>query len=159
MNRNESIRALVGLAHLDMDAYFAYNHALAHIDKHAIREQFRRMRNEHLEHTLALRTAIHIAGVQPPALTRDFRGLLLEGVTILRAITGTPGALQAMCSIEEIVCRSYTETLALGLPDDFQMLCERLFANLALHRAYLRGATGKARRHAPPHPEAQAEQQ
>lgn len=156
MNRNESIRALVGLAHLDMDAYFAYNHALAHLDKHTMREQFRRMRNEHLEHVQALRTAIHDAGAQPPALTRDFRGLLLEGMTILRTVTGTPGVLRAMCSIEEIVCRSYTETLALGLPHDLQTLCERLFANLASHRAYLRGATGKAARHAHAQPSAQA---
>ena len=149
MNRNESIRALVGLAHLDMDAYFAYSHALAHLDNPSMREHFRRMRNEHLEHVQALRTAIQDAGVEPPALTRDFRGLLLEGMTILRTVTGPTGSLRAMCSIEEIVCRSYTETLALGLPDDFQMLCERLFANLASHRAYLRGATGKTTRHAP----------
>ena len=143
MNRNESIRALVGLAHLDMDAYFAYTHALARLDNPSMCEQFRRMRNGHLEHVQALRTAILDAGAEPPALTRDFCGLLLEGLTILRRVTGEKGAVRAICSIEEIVCRSYAETLALGLPDDFQMLCERLFANLASHRAYLRGATGK----------------
>ena len=156
MNRNESIRALVGLAHLDMDAYFAYNHALARLDNPVMREHLRRMRSGHLEYVLALRTAIHVAGGVPPALTRDFRGLLLEGMTIVQTVSGTTGVLRAMCSIEEIVCRGYAETLALGLPDDFQMLCERLFAKLASHRAYLRGATGKATKYAGATPAAHA---
>lgn len=136
MDKHEAIGALVGLVHLDMDAYFAYSHALAHVRPH-VRSEFMRMRNEHLEHVQALRNAIRDAGVEPPALTRDFRGLLFEGMTVLRTIAGPHGAVRAMRSIEETVCRAYAEVLALGLPDNLQMLCERLFADEAAHRHYL----------------------
>ena len=53
-------------------------------------------------------------GGNPPKRSVDLKGLLLEGFTALRSVTGTEGALKAMQSNEKTTNKKYQEALAIS---------------------------------------------
>jgi hypothetical protein len=55
-------------------------------------------------------------GGEPVELGRDLKGVLLEGLTALRSVTGTLGALRAMKMNEKLTNHAYERTLEMTLP-------------------------------------------
>jgi rubrerythrin len=136
MTSEDIIKELNGLVQLDFDASLTYEQALQSIDEEdpEVREDLEAFRQDHLQHIDDLQRLILELGGQPIEPSRDVKGVLLEGLTKLRGITGTVGALKAMRMNEKLTNRSYDKMAELGLP---QEAVQVIAVNLADERRHL----------------------
>ena len=136
MDTNDTVEELNELIQLDYDASKTYEEALEHVDaEHVeVRADLESFRNDHLRHIAQLRTAIEAQGGAPIEPSRDLKGVLLEGLTKLRSVTGTVGALKAMRMNEKLTNRAYDRASEKDLPADVR---EIVLANLADERRHL----------------------
>jgi uncharacterized protein (TIGR02284 family) len=104
------------LVQLDFDAIKAYADAIAHIDDAAIRRDLESFKADHQRHIQDLTAVIAELGGKPSTPGTDFKGFLLEGMTRLRSLTGTKGALKAMRSNERLSNKAYEKASRLDLP-------------------------------------------
>jgi uncharacterized protein (TIGR02284 family) len=104
------------LIQLDYDAVQAYKQAIEKIDDTIARLDLESFQADHERHIADLSQAVRLLGGQPEGTGRDLKGLLLEGLTALRSVTGTLGALKAMRMNEKLTNRSYERALEAKLP-------------------------------------------
>jgi rubrerythrin len=120
MDTNDIVEELNELAQLDHDASRTYEEALSHVEEEAavavIRTDLESFRLDHLRHIAELRRAVESLGGASIEPSRDLKGVLLEGMTKLRSVTGTAGALKAMRMNEKLTNRSYERASELDLP-------------------------------------------
>ncbi len=110
------VKALNDLVQLDYDASKTYQHAIDHMDDEVMRADLRAFMNDHLRHITDLSAAIRDLGGEPIEPRRDVKGIVLESMTMLRAVGGTNGALKAMRVNEKLTNRVYEKASALALP-------------------------------------------
>ena len=72
----------------------------------------------------------------PDSSGRDLKGVLIEGLTALRSVTGTLGALKAMRTNETVTNRAYEKALEQTLP---LVVREVVRQNLQDERRHLAG--------------------
>lgn len=94
MEDDDLIHELNELIQLDYDASRTYEAALEHVDDEVARADLRCFMQDHRQHITDLRTAIAELGGTAIQPSRDLKGVLLEGMTKLRSVTGTLGALK-----------------------------------------------------------------
>lgn len=136
MDTNDIVEELNELVQLDYDASKTYEQALAHIDEADVdvRADLESFRLDHLRHIEELRAVIEEHGGAPIEPSRDVKGVLLEGLTKLRSVTGTLGALKAMRMNEQLTNRSYDRAAELDLPAGARAF---VLANLTDERRHL----------------------
>jgi rubrerythrin len=136
MDTNDIIEELNKLVQLDYDASKTYEQALQHIDEGdaEIRADLESFRRDHLRHIEELSAVVEEHGGAPLEPGRDVKGVLLEGMTKLRSVTGTLGALKAMRMNEKLTNRSYDRAAELELPAGVRAF---VLANLADERRHL----------------------
>lgn len=141
MTTNELVEELNELIQLDYDASKTYEQALEHIrdGDGEVRADLEAFRGDHLRHIEELRAQIERQGGAAIEPGRDVKGLLLEGMTRLRSVTGTLGALKAMRMNEKLTNRSYERASDLGLPPGVRDI---VLANLADERRHLAAIEG-----------------
>ena len=125
METNKISESLISLAQLDIDAVHAYEQAIEKIGVDHVREQLIQFRNDHQRHVTELSPLISRLGGQPPEFKKDFKGYLIEGMTALRSVTGTEGALKAMKTNEELTNKKYEAALGWELPQDIRQVVSR----------------------------------
>lgn len=140
MDRREVAERLVALAQLDIDAVHAYGQALERVDHPALRERLTSFRADHQRHVEDLSALIRGLGEQPPPYSRDFKGFLIEGFTLLRSLSGIEGALQAMKTNETLTNHRYNDALAIPLPPEVRAVVERHLADEQRHLLYVEQA-------------------
>lgn len=140
MDNQDIIKKLESLRQLDFDAVQAYSQAIEKIDVMSIRTELERFRGDHERHITDLATAIQRLGGQPEELGRDVKGVLIEGMTMLRSVTGTKGALKAMKTNEKLTNKSYEEALESDLPIDVQDVVLRNRQDEARHLEFIEAA-------------------
>jgi uncharacterized protein (TIGR02284 family) len=114
--RKAAIDCLNDLIQLDYDAVQAYKQAIEKIDDGVARADLVAFQADHERHIADLSQAVRMLGGEPEKMGRDFKGVLLEGLTALRAVTGNLGALRAMRMNEKLTNRSYEKALETRLP-------------------------------------------
>jgi rubrerythrin len=114
----EIVDHLNDLRQLDYDAVQTYEIAIGAVDEDAVREDLAAFKRDHERHITDLGRVIAAHGGTPEELSRDVKGVLLEGLTKLRSVTGTLGALKAMRMNEQLTNRRYDEAVELALPAD-----------------------------------------
>jgi rubrerythrin len=112
----EVVERLNDLLQLDYDAIKAYDQAIEHSDDLDAREDLEDFRLDHERHITDLGTVIVDLGGVPESEGRDLKGVLIEGLTALRSVTGTLGALRAMRMNEKLTNRTYEKALEHSLP-------------------------------------------
>jgi rubrerythrin len=125
MDNTEIINQLKKLVQLDIDAIHAYTHAIDHIDIQDVKNRLAEFRGDHQRHVDDLSAVIRRYGDTPPELKQDFKGYLIQGMTSLRSVSGTAGALKAMKSNEELTNKTYDQAVAIGFPPDVQSIVAR----------------------------------
>jgi uncharacterized protein (TIGR02284 family) len=130
----ELIEALNDLIQLDFDAVKAYEQAIERIDERPVRSDLELFKVDHERHIADLSQVVRDLGGVPEAAGRDLKGVLLEGLTALRSVTGTVGALKAMRMNEKLTNKSYAKASELDLPAIARMVVDR---NLADERRHL----------------------
>ncbi len=123
------------LIQLDFDASKTYEQALEHTeDDEQVREDLTAFRLDHLRHISDLQNVIRGLGGEPKDPGRDVKGVLLEGMTKLRSVTGLKGALKAMRMNEQLTNKTYDKAIEMALPVDARAIID---ANLADERRHL----------------------
>jgi rubrerythrin len=130
------VDALNDLIQLDYDASKTYEQALeyVHEDDREVRADLESFRLDHLRHIEELSRLVAAEGGTPLEPVRDVKGALLEGLTRLRSVTGTLGALKAMRLNEKLTNRSYDHASELALSPRARDL---ISANLEDERRHL----------------------
>jgi len=103
---------LSSLIRLDIDAASAYSQAIDNIEPTEIHRQMVRFRGDHDRHVAELSELVRALGGEPPERKKDFKGFLIEGMTAIRSMAGTVGALKAMRTNERLTHRLYERALA-----------------------------------------------
>lgn len=111
MDTQETADKLNSLIKLDVDAVSAYNQALDQIDVPDVEAQMTRYRDDHERHITALSEIVEKLGEKPAERSKDFKGFLIEGFTMLRGAGGTQAALQAMETNEKLTNKKYGEAM------------------------------------------------
>jgi hypothetical protein len=75
-----------------------------------------------------------------PEFSRDLKGLLLQGFTRLRSVTGTAGALRAMRGNEILTNLYYDRALAWDLPPEIRRMLLRNRDDEIRHLAFVEQA-------------------
>ena len=116
MSDKDVIQTLNELIQLDFDATKIYDQAIERADDPIVREDLEVFRADHERHITELTRAVEDLGGEVEEVSRDIKGVLLEGMTKLRAATGTLGALRAMRMNEKLTNRSYDKASQKELP-------------------------------------------
>lgn len=140
MENNELCKHLMSLAHLDIDAIHAYRVAIEKIDVEEVKHQLEAFRADHERHVVELSPLITRLGGVPPEFKPDFKGFLIQGMTSLRSVTGTEGALKAMKMNEELTNRIYEKALSWEMPEDVRKLVTKNRDDERRHLAYVKQA-------------------
>jgi uncharacterized protein (TIGR02284 family) len=111
-----AISVLNDLIQLDYDAIQAYKQAIEKIEDAAARSDLMSFQADHERHIIDLSQAVRVLGGEPEKAGRDLKGVLLEGLTALRSVTGNLGALRAMRMNEKLTNRAYEKALEAKLP-------------------------------------------
>lgn len=114
--RESAIELMNQLIQLDYDAVQAYKQAIEKIDDTPARVDLEAFQADHERHIADLSRTVRMMGGEPEETGRDLKGVLLEGLTALRSVTGTMGALRAMRMNEKLTNRSYERALEAKLP-------------------------------------------
>lgn len=128
---------LISLAQLDIDAVHAYSQAIDRIDVQDIKDQLSRFRQDHERHVRDLSPVINRLGGMAPEFKPDFKGFLIQGMTTLRSVTGTEGALKAMKMNEQLTNKTYDTALGWELPADVRSIVEKNRDDERRHLAYI----------------------
>ncbi|HEY5924506.1 MAG TPA: DUF2383 domain-containing protein [Kofleriaceae bacterium] len=121
------------LIQLDYDAGCTYREALLHIDDPAARSDLDAFLADHERHVMELTQIVRDLGGTPIEAHRDFKGMILEGMTRLRS-RGTLGALRAMRMNEKLTNHSYDKAAEVYMPPIGQAI---VMENLADERRHL----------------------
>ena len=103
------------LIQLDYDAAGTYREALLHIDDPVVRSDLHAFLGDHERHVMELTSIIRDLSGTPIDAHRDFKGVILEGMTRLRS-RGTLGALKAMRTNEKLTNRAYDKASEVYMP-------------------------------------------
>ncbi len=137
MTNHEICRHLRELAQLDYDAVRAYRQAVEQVDLADIRDQLALFENDHSQHIQNLSQIIILLGGNAPEMKPDIDGVLLEGLTAMRSVTGTRGALGVMESSEKLTNKRYFEATQLHLPADIKAQIALNFRDEQRHLQYV----------------------
>jgi uncharacterized protein (TIGR02284 family) len=137
MSNSDLGKHLVALAQLDVDAVRAYTQAIEKIDVEEIRGRLEHFRRDHERHIQDLSAHIRRLGAQPPEHTPDMKGVLIEGMTALRSITGTEGALKAMRMNEQLTNTRYEAALKADMPAEVRNVVEKNREDERRHLQYI----------------------
>jgi hypothetical protein len=121
------------LIQLDFDAAGTYREAILHVDDPAARADLHVFLGDHERHVMELTRIVRDLGATPIEAHRDFKGVILEGMTRLRS-RGTLGALRAMRMNEKLTNRSYDKASEVYMPPIGQVI---VMENLADERRHL----------------------
>jgi hypothetical protein len=134
------------LIQLDFDAAGTYREALLHIDDQAARSDLHMFLGDHERHVMELTRIVRDLGGTPIDVHRDFKGVILEGMTRLRS-RGTLGALRAMRMNERLTNRSYDKASEVYMPPLGQVIVMENQADerrhLAAIEAHIERLSGK----------------
>lgn len=125
------------LIQLDVDAVQAYEQALKKIDKSDIYDRIESFKDDHQRHIDDLSTYLIDNGREVPKLSPDLKGLLIEGFTSIRSITGTDGALKAMESNEKLTNKKYKEATDWAVDPDLRIIIMQNYEDERMHLAYI----------------------
>lgn len=121
----ELIEHLQALAHVEIDATYAYETAIGKLRDDEFCDLLVRFRDEHAAHVVDVSSLIYGYGGKAPKPVRDWKGFLLEGAMRLRSVSGTEDAVKALRLVETLALRFYNDLLKFGIPADLRVLLER----------------------------------
>ena len=142
LDRDTMIDKLNDLIELDFDAVKAYEKAIEHIDDDEVRDDLELFKLDHERHIRDLTDLVMDLGGTPKT-KGDVKGVLLEGMTALRSVTGTMGALRAMRMNEKHTNRVYAKAAELAWAPIVRELVDR---NLLDERRHLIAITAHIER-------------
>ncbi|MBJ6724051.1 DUF2383 domain-containing protein [Geomesophilobacter sediminis] len=146
MDRQEIIDRLNDLIQLDADAVVAYDHAIRNVKYDDIRTKLTEFQEDHRQHIQTLTVQVQRLDGRPVKTTPDLKGYLQEGLTALRSITGTEGALLAMQTNEKQTNKKYAEAHELDFPQEIKSIITVNLSDEQRHLSYIQEILDTPRR-------------
>ncbi len=140
MEKRDIAKELRALCKLDIDAYFAYQETLHHIEEKDVKANIERFRGDHERHIKEISEELRTLGEKPPEFSRDFKGYVLDVFTKVRSLTGTEGALKALKGGEETTNKKYGAAVKLDFPTNIKNLIERNYQDAQKHLSWIENA-------------------
>lgn len=140
MEKRDLVKELNSLCKLDIDAYFAYQETLHHIEEKEIKANIERFRVDHERHIKDISEELRTLGEKPPEFSRDLKGYVLDVFTKVRSLTGTEGALKALKGGEETTNKKYGAAVKLDFPTNIKTLIERNYHDEQNHLKWIENA-------------------
>jgi uncharacterized protein (TIGR02284 family) len=137
MNQKELNEALSDLVQAAIDAVFSYQQAIPKVEDEIMRTRLEAFCKSHEENIEELAQAITRLGGKPPEFTRGFKAYIFEGVSVLRSLSGTKGALKALQAVEERTNRFYGQAVSWEVPEDPRDLLRKQFSDVKVHLEYI----------------------
>lgn len=107
--QNNVIETLKKLHQLEVDANNAYETAIEHLRDDVIKSNIANFKKDHERHLTEIEQQLTQRNVPIPKRTKDFKGYLIDGMTLLRSAISDNQALKAMKQNEETVYDMYEE--------------------------------------------------
>lgn len=134
------VKDIEELIQLDTDATYAYEEAIDSVDEGIVRDNLSSFKQDHERHIAELSEFLRNNGEEPPKVSKDFKGFVIEGFTKARSSTGTEGALKAMQSNEKITNKKYEDALNKDLPPELRQIVQRNREDERRHLEYIEQA-------------------
>jgi len=148
LHGSKLVHKLNDLIQLDFDAIVSYDHALEHCDDAQVHRDLSLFRADHLHHIDVLGRVIRALDGTPIEAHRDLKGLVLEGITTVRSLGGTLGALRAMRTNEKLTNRIYRKAAAIALAPIARVVIDQNYTDeqrhLAVIQAHIERMSGTA---------------
>lgn len=138
MEGKKLIDLLNDLIQLDIDTVEAYRKAVEGIEDKIMRQRLEEFAQNHLDHIDMLTQEVERAGGRPPHLSKDLKGLIIQGFAALRSTTGTRGALKSLQTAEELTVKDYGNAVSQDVPGSVKALLRKFFAEERNHLDYIR---------------------
>jgi rubrerythrin len=142
------IHKLNDLIQLDYDAIVSYEHAIEHCDDAQVRYDLESFKSDHQRHIHDLGRVIRALDGEPIDVHRDLKGVVLEGLTTVRSLSGTVGALRAMRTNEKLTNRMYRKAAELAVAPIARVVIDQNYADEVRHlrviQAHIERMTGTA---------------
>ncbi|HBG26513.1 MAG: hypothetical protein A2Y10_00955 [Planctomycetes bacterium GWF2_41_51] len=133
----EIYEKLSSLIQLDIDAANAYDQAIEKCDDALVREHLETYKEDHQRHIDELSAYLTDYDMEPPEEKPDFKGVLIEGFTAMRSVTGTEGALKAMRTNEKLTNKKYNEAMDWDVDLDAKDIIMRGYEDEKTHLIYI----------------------
>jgi rubrerythrin len=140
MDREEKVKKLKSLFHLDVDAVHSYGQAIPKIEDENIREQVSKFQDDHQRHIANLSEVFKHLGEEPPEYSRDFKGYFIEGFTAITSLGGTKGALQGLRNAEKMTNSRYEESLKWDIEQEILDTLQQHYDDEKRHLGYIERA-------------------
>jgi uncharacterized protein (TIGR02284 family) len=139
MKNEQVLKQLESLAQLDIDATRAYTSAIQRIGIPQVKQRLILFRADHERHVQDLTPLIQQLGGRVPENSADFKGILIQGMTVVRSMMGNESAIKVMRSNEELTNKNYSEALELNLPLNVRSVVQRNREDERRHLDYING--------------------
>ncbi|MDB6096229.1 MAG: hypothetical protein JWM09_507 [Francisellaceae bacterium] len=144
MSEKNFVNILNNLIKLDVDASFAYGHAIEGVSDEQIKSALTNFQADHHRHIEELSTYIKKTGGTPTEPTKDFKGYLIEGMTSLQSIMGTKSALMAMKMNEKLTNHYYQKACEhTDLTPELKALLDKNYKDEQRHLEYIENMLNK----------------
>jgi uncharacterized protein (TIGR02284 family) len=137
MNQKELVDSLSNLMQTAIDTVFSYQQALPKVQDEIMRKRLEAFCKSHEENIEELSRSIERLGGKPPEFSKGLKGFIFEGVSALRSLTGTKGALKALQAAEERTNRFYSDAVSWEIPEDPRDLLRKQFSDVKVHLEYI----------------------
>ncbi|MFO8085939.1 MAG: ferritin-like domain-containing protein [Desulfobacterales bacterium] len=137
MDTNDLIKKLKELAQADIDTVHTYNRVFDEISDEIVRSRLTEFRDNHINHIAAISEEIRNLGGEPPELTRDFKGYIIEAFAVLGTVVGMKSALKALKTAENITYRYYSQIIPKDLPSPLKERLRKHFSDEKIHLEYI----------------------
>lgn len=128
---------LNSLIQLDIDAVYSYDEAIKRIEEDDIATTLQTYRGDHEQHIDSLSEIVASNGGKAPNRSPDMKGVLLQGITALRSVTGTEGALKAMEMNEKKTTEEYGKAQSWDVPAAIHQVLAKNYDDEKKHLAYV----------------------
>jgi hypothetical protein len=137
MENNNLIKELKELVQVDIDTVHTYNLVLDEISDEIVRSRLTAFRDSHINHIADISEEILSLGGEPPKLTKDFKGYVIEAFAFLRKAVGMKSALKALKTAENITCRYYGRMVSEETPSTLKDRLRKQFSDKKNHLEYI----------------------
>jgi hypothetical protein len=137
MDRNDLLKKLQELAQVDIDIVHTYNRVLNEISDEIVHSRLTAFRDNHINHLTALMEEIESIGGEPPKLTKDFKGYVIEAFAVLSTAAGTKSALKVLKAAETISYEYYGQIISKDIPDILKERLRKYFSDEKIHLEYI----------------------
>jgi hypothetical protein len=137
MDRNDLLKKLQELAQVDIDIVHTYNRVLNEISDEIVHSRLTAFRDNHINHLTALMEEIESIGGEPPKLTKDFKGYVIEAFAVLSTAAGMKSALKVLKAAETISYEYYGQIISKDIPDILKERLRKYFSDEKIHLEYI----------------------